>query len=222
MFAIVAVQVAPSIADVLNGSPEPEASSSPVADPAPTPTPEASSTSATTSPSASASAVPSASITYLESAPSESATAQPALADDQDILLRVPGNFPVDPRATSVRISPLNVYSSGDVLLCLSTSGSRFWLSNTNDEVETIGNNTSQLILSGKAAAINTLLNSGQGLRVGGNPRVQGAVVTSRAAVVTKPTLNSDLCSQAPKVISSAISALGLGMNTVKNPVPIK
>ena len=222
MFAIVAVQVAPSIADVLNGSPEPEASSSPAAAPAPTPTPEASSTSATTSPSASASSAPSASITYLESAPSESATAQPALADDQDILLRVPGNFPVDPRATSVRISPLNVYSSGDVLLCLSTSGSRFWLSNTNDEVETIGNNTSQLILSGKAAAINTLLNSGQGLRVGGNPRVQGAAVTSRAAVVTKPTLNSDLCSQAPKVISSAISALGLGMNTVKNPVPIK
>jgi hypothetical protein len=85
-----------------------------------------------------------------------------------------------------------------------------------------VGNNTSQLILSGKAAAINSLLNSGHGLRVGGNPRVQGAVVTSRAAVVTKPTLNTELCIQAPKVISSAVNALGLGMNTVKNPVPIK
>jgi hypothetical protein len=223
MFAIVAVQVAPSIADVLSGSGEPEASSSPTATPAPSPTPDAStSAKPTSSPSPSAPVIPSASITYLESAPSESATAQPALADDQDIFLRVPGNFPVDPRATSVRVSPLNVYSSGDVLLCLSTTGSRFWLSNTNDEVETIGNNTSQLIISGKAAAINTLLNSGQGLRVGGNPRVQGAVVTSRAAVVTKPTLKTDLCTQAPKVKSSAISALGLGMNTVKNPVPIK
>jgi hypothetical protein len=136
--------------------------------------------------------------------------------------LRVPTNFPVDPRATSVRVSPLNVYSSGEVLLCLSTSGSRFWLSNTSDSVEMVGNSTTQLILSGKAAAINSLLNSGQGLRVGGNPRVQGAVVTSRAAVVTKPTLKTELCTQAPKVISSAVNALGLGMNTVKNPVPIK
>lgn len=223
MFAIVAVQVAPSIADVLSGSPEPEKSASPTAALSPSPSPDA---SATTTPSTTSSptapAVPSASVTYLETSPSESATAEPALADEQDIVLRVPQQFPVDPRATSVRVSPLNVYSSGEVLLCISTSGSRFWLSTTSDEVESTGNNTSQLILSGKAAAINNLLNSGQGLRVGGNPRVQGAVVTSRAAVVTKPTLNAALCKEAPKVITSVINALGLGMNTVKNPVPIK
>ena len=223
MFALVAIQIAPSIADVLSGNPEPESSASPTTAPAPSLSPEPnSSESASASPSQSAPSSPSASITYLESSPSESATAEPALADDQDIVLRVPGNFPVDPRATSVRVSPLNVFSSGEVLLCLSTSGSKFWLSNTSESVEMVGNNTSQLILSGKAAAINSLLNSGQGLRVGGNPRVQGAVVTSRAAVVTKPTLNTELCIQAPKVISSAVNALGLGMNTVKNPVPIK
>jgi hypothetical protein len=175
MFLLVAIQVAPSIADVLNGNPAPESSASPDASPAPSSTPEpTSSESASASPSPSAPAVPSASTTYLESAPSESATAEPALADEQDIVLRVPTNFPVDPRATSVRVSPLNVYSSGEVLLCLSTSGSRFWLSNTSDSVEMVGNSTTQLILSGKAAAINSLLNSGQGLRVGGNPRVQG------------------------------------------------
>ena len=225
MFALVAIQVAPSIADVLNGNPAPESSASPDAAPAPSLTPEPTSSvsaSASPSPSPSSPAVPSASITYLDNAPSESATAEPALADEQDIVLRVPNNFPVDPRATSVRVSPLNVYSSGEVLLCLSTSGSRFWLSNTSDSIEMTGNSTAQLILSGKAAAINSLLNSGQGLRVGGNPRVQGAVVTSRAAVVTKPTLNTELCAQAPKTISSSINPLGLGMNTVKNPVPIK
>ena len=223
MFAIVAVQVAPSIADVLSGNPEPETSASPSAAPSASPSPEASSSATPeTSQSPSSPAAPSASVTYLETTPSESPTAEPALADDQDIVLRVPQNFPVDPRATSVRISPLNVYSSGEVLLCLSTSGSRFWLSNSNEDVQAQGNNTSQLILSGKAAAINSLLNSGQGLRVGGNPRVQGVAVTSRAAVVTKPTLNTELCTQAPKVASSAISALGLGMNTVKNRVPIK
>jgi hypothetical protein len=221
MFALVAIQVAPSIADVLNGNPSPEMSASPDASPAPSLTPEPTSTEPVSS-SPSSPAIPSASITYLENTPSESATAEPALADEQDIVLRVPTNFPVDPRATSVRVSPINVYSSGEVLLCLSTSGSRFWLSNTSNSVEMTGNSTAQLILSGKAAAINSLLNSGQGIRVGGNPRVQGAVVTSRAAVVTKPTLNTDLCSQAPKTISSSINALGLGMNTVKNPVPIK
>jgi hypothetical protein len=223
MFAIVAVQVAPSIADVLSGNPEPETSASPTAAPSASPSVEASpSGTPEASPSPSAPAVPSASVTYLSASPSESATAEPALADDQDIVLRIPGNFPVDPRATSVRVSPINVYSSGEVLLCLSTSGSRFWLSNTNDEIELVGNNTSQLILSGKSSAINYLLNSGQGLRVGGNPRVQGALITSRAAVVTKPTLNTELCKAAPKVITSAVNALGLGMNTIKNPVPIK
>lgn len=223
MFAIVAIQVAPSIADVLNGSPQPEVSSAPSTVPSASPSAEASSSAIPdSSPSPSAPVVPSASVTYLDATSSESPTAEPALADEQDIVLRVPQNFPVDPRATSVRISPFNVYSSGEVLLCLSTSGSRFWLSNSSEDVQAQGNNSSQLILSGKAASINSLLNSGQGLRVGGNPRVQGAVVTSRAAVVTKPTLNTELCSQAPKIVSSAISALGLGMNTVKNPVPIK
>ena len=223
MFAIVAVQVAPSIADVLNGTPEPETTASPTAAPSASPSAEASPSGIPeASPSPSAPAVPSASVTYLSASPSESATAEPALADEQDIVLRVPQNFPVDPRATSVRVSPINVYSNGEVLLCLSTSGSRFWLSNTSEEIESVGNNTPQLILSGKASAINNLLNSGQGLRVGGNPRVQGSFVTSRAAVVTKPTLNTELCKEAPKVITSSINALGLGMNTVKNPVPIK
>jgi hypothetical protein len=223
MFAIVAVQVAPSIADVLNGTPDPVPSNSASSAPVPSSISQPSeSNSPTISSSPSAPAVPSASVTYLQTSPSESATAEPALADEQDIVLRVPGNFPVDPRATSVRVSPLNVYSNGEVLLCLTTSGSRFWLSNTSDEVESVGNNSAQLILSGKAAALNNLLNAGQGLRIGGNPRVQGVVVTARAAVVTKPTLNTELCKAAPKVVSSSISALGLGMNTVKNPVPIK
>ena len=223
MFAVVAIQVAPSIADVLNGTTEPETSISLTAFPSVSPSPEVSaSPTPETSQLPSGPVVPSASVTYLKTSSTESPTAAPALADDQDIVMRVPQNFPVDPRATSVRISPLNIYSSGEVLLCLSTSGSRFWLSNSSENVQVQGNNTSQLILSGKALDINNILNTGQGLRLGGNPRVQGVAVTSRAAVVTKPTLNTDLCKEAPKVVSSSVNALGLGMNTVKNPVPIK
>ena len=223
MFAIVAVQVVPSIADVLTDTSQSESSASPSAASSPSPNSETdANANSDMSPSPTSPAMPSASVTYSSDSQSESATAEPTLADGQEIQLRIPGNFPVDPRANSVRITPINVYATGEVLFCLSTSGSRFSLLNSSKAVELEGNNTSQLILSGKASAINELLNSGQGLWVEGKPRVQGAVFTARAAIVTKPTLSTDLCKAAPKVISSAISALGLGMNTVKNPVPIR
>jgi hypothetical protein len=38
---------------------------------------------------------------------------------------------------------------------------------------------------------------------------------------MTAPSIDSDLCAGAEKVFRSSISAMGLGMNTVKNPVPI-
>ena len=219
MFILVAVQVIPSLADVLNPSPQPVSSTSPAPEPTLSTQPSATPSQGSTQ-SAMPAPQPSGSYSYIS--PSDSPTAEPTLADEQDVFLRVPSTFPVDPRATSVRISPINVYATGDVLMCISTSGSHLWLSNQSETVLTKGNNSKFLVLSGKASDINILLNSGQGIRVGGSPRVQGSVIFSRAAVVTRPTLNSDLCSQAPTTSTSSVVALGLGMNTVKNPVPIK
>ena len=221
MFGLVLIQVGPSLADVLNPNPDP--SPTPVASSAPAETASASPTpSATDAPSASPSASPQPSGSYTYISASDSPTPEPTLAELQDVVLRTPSKFPVDPRATSVQISPLSVYSSGDVLVCISTTGSHFWLTNQSSTVLSSGNGTRFLALSGTASDVNALLNSGQGLRVGGNPRIQGAVIYARAAAVTRPTLNLDLCGEATVTAHSSVSALGLGMNTVKNPVPIK
>jgi hypothetical protein len=221
MFGLVLIQVGPSLADVLDSNPAPAPVTSPAPEesvspsPSPAPSETAQPTGETTT-----SAQPTGTYTYLSV--SESPTPEPTLADIQDVVLRTPAKFPVDPRATSVQVSPVNIYSSGDVLVCISTTGSHFWLTNQSPSVLTFGNGSRFLALSGTARDVNAVLNSGQGLRVGGNPRVQGSVVFSRAVSVTRPTLNLEFCGQATATAHSSVTALGLGMNTVKNPVPIK
>ena len=219
MFGVVLVQVAPSFADLINQNPDPAptVSAAPQVSPSAEPS-QAASDAPSTAPTAAP--APSGSYTYINA--SDSPTAEPALADIQDVVLRVPAKFPVDPRATSLHITPINVYSAGDVIVCISTSGSHLWLSNQSQSLLVDGNSSKFLTISGAAAEVNALLNSGQGLRAGGSPRIQGAVIFSRAASVTKPTLNSDLCGDAPRSVNSTVVALGLGMNTVKNPVPLK
>ncbi len=83
------------------------------------------------------------------------------------------------------------------------------------------GNGTKNLRVSGAGAAVNALLNAGRGLRLVATTKLNGAVVTTRAASMTAASIDSDLCAGAEKVFRSSISAMGLGMNTVKNPVPI-
>lgn len=214
------IQVLPTLADVLNPTPDPTVVASPAVTPAPSvsptdsPAPSASTTS-------SASPAPTASITYLHPTGSDSPTPEPTLADIQDVILRMPSTFPVDPRATSVHISPISVYGSEVVLVCIN-SGATINLMNSSSSVSVSGNGSHALLLSGDAADVNTVLNSGQGLRVGSTSRIQGSAIYIRAASVTKQTLNHDLCAEATKSASASVIALGLGMNTVKNPVPIK
>jgi len=219
MFGFALIQVGPSLADVLNPNPSPAPTDSPApqdsASASPTPSP-----TTTPTPTASASPQPSGSYTYLSA--TESPTPEPTLADIQDVILRTPSKFPVDPRATSVQVSPVNVYSAGAVLVCISTTGSHFWLSNQGPSVLASGNGSKFLMLSGPASDVNTVLNAGQGLRVGGNPRVQGSAIFTRAATVTRPTLNPELCGKAKSAVSAVVTALGLDLDTVKNPLPIK
>jgi len=221
MFGLVLIQVGPSLADVLNSAPEqaPTPIASPTPDEIPTATPSPSATSVPAS-TQTASPQPSGSYTYLSV--SESPTPEPTLSDIQDVILRTPTKFPVDPRATSVQISPINIFSTGDVIVCISTTGSHFWFTNQSQSVLSSGNGSKFLTLSGAARDVNAVLNSGQGLRVGGSPRIQGAIVFLRAAAVTRPTLNLEFCGQATATARGSVSALGLGMDTVKNQVPIK
>lgn len=99
LFSLVLVQVIPSLADVINGGGQSES--------APTPTPLAtvsaepsiSSDGSTPSPSISAAPQPTASISYPDL---ETATPAPTYAPSQELRIRIPAKFPVDPRATSV------------------------------------------------------------------------------------------------------------------------
>jgi hypothetical protein len=217
--AIFAVQVLPSLADVIIGGsqevnqsePTPMASVSPEA-PAPSASPDV------IEPTASASPQPTTSITYSDS---ETATPAPTYAATQDVKIRIPSKFPVDPRATSVSISPIAI-SGGEILLvCMSVDNAILQLSGGDKDLLIEGNGTKSLRISGDGASVNALLNAGRGLRLVATAKINGAVVTTRAASMTAASIDSDLCAGAEKVFRSSISAMGLGMNTVKNPVPI-
>jgi len=169
-------------------------------------------------PSASASPQPTSSIIYSDS---ETATPAPTYAPTQDVKIRIPSKFPVDPRATSVSISPIAI-SGGEILLvCMSVDNAILQLAGADKDLLIEGNGTKNLRVSGDGAAVNALLNAGRGLRLVATAKINGAVVTTRAASMTAASIDSDLCAGAEKVFRSSISAMGLGMNTVKNPVPI-
>jgi hypothetical protein len=216
--AIFAVQVLPSLADVITGG------SQEISQSQPTPMASVSADVATptstdaVAPSSSVSPQPTATIIYPDS---ESATPAPTYAATQDIKIRIPAKFPVDPRATSVSISPIAI-SGGEILLvCMSVDNAILQLAGGDKDLLIEGNGTKSLRISGDGAAVNALLNAGRGLRLVATAKINGAVVTTRAASMTAASVDPGLCAGAEKVFRSSISAMGLGMNTVKNPVPI-
>ena len=219
LFGLVLVQVIPSLADVINGGGQSES--------APTPTPLAtvsaepsiSSDGSTPSPSISAAPQPTASISYQDI---ETATPAPTYAPSQELRIRIPAKFPVDPRATSVHISPIAITGGETLLVCMSSDNANLQISGSNPDLLIEGNGTKTIRVSGDAAAVNSLLNAGHGLRLIATAKINGAVVTTRAASLTAASIDPELCSGAVNVFRSSISAMGLGMDTVKAPVPIK
>jgi hypothetical protein len=137
------------------------------------------------------------------------------------VKIRIPSKFPVDPRATSVHITPIAISGAEILLVCLSVDNAILQFSGGDNQLLVEGNGTKNLRISGDGAAVNALLNSGRGLRLVATAKINGAVVTTRAASMTAASVEFELCAGAEKVFRSSISAMGLGMNTVKNPVPI-
>ena len=136
--------------------------------------------------------------------------------------IRIPAKFPVDPRATSIHISPIAITGGETLLVCMSVDNAILQLSGSNPDLLVEGNGTKSLRISGEGAAVNALLNAGRGLRLVATAKINGAVVSTRAATLTAPSVDTELCSGAVNVFRSSISAMGLGMDTVKAPVPIK
>lgn len=219
LFGLVLVQVIPALAEVINGQSQSESAPSPT--PLATVSPEATSApdEATPSPSSSAAPQPTASISYSDI---ETATPAPTYAPSQVMRIRIPAKFPVDPRATSIHISPIAITGGETLLVCMSVDNAILQLSGSNPDLLVEGNGTKSLRISGEGAAVNALLNAGRGLRLVATAKINGAVVTTRAATLTAPSVETELCSGAVNVFRSSISAMGLGMDTVKAPVPIK
>ena len=219
LFGLVLVQVIPALAEVINGQSQSESAPSPT--PLATVSPEATSTpvGATPSPSSSAAPQPTASISYSDI---ETATPAPTYAPSQVMRIRIPAKFPVDPRATSIHISPIAITGGETLLVCMSVDNAILQISGSNPDLLVEGNGTKSLRISGEGAAVNALLNAGRGLRLVATAKINGAVVSTRAATLTAPSVETELCSGAVNVFRSSISAMGLGMDTVKAPVPIK
>ena len=219
LFGLVLVQVIPALAEVINGQSQSESAPSPT--PSATVSPEATSApdEATPTPSSSAAPQPTASISYSDI---ETATPAPTYAPSQVMRIRIPAKFPVDPRATSIHISPIAITGGETLLVCMSVDNAILQLSGSNPDLLVEGNGTKSLRISGEGAAVNALLNAGRGLRLVATAKINGAVVTTRAATLTAPSVETELCSGAVNVFRSSISAMGLGMDTVKAPVPIK
>jgi hypothetical protein len=215
---IFAVQVIPSLADVINGESQSESAPSPTPLVTVSPEPTVAPDGETATPTSSASPEPTATIIYSDL---ETATPAPTYAPTQDVKIRIPSKFPVDPRATSVHISPIAISGAEILLVCMSVDNAILQLAGGNEDLLIEGNGTKSLRISGDGAAVNALLNAGRGLRLVATAKINGAVVTTRAASMTAASVDSELCSGAEKVFRSSISAMGLGMNTVKNPVPI-
>jgi hypothetical protein len=219
LFGLVLVQVIPSLADVINGQSQNESAPSPAPLVTVSPEPTVAAFESSASPTPTAAPQPTASISYPDI---ETATPAPTYAPSQEIRIRIPAKFPVDPRATSVHISPIAITGGETLLICMSVDNAVLQISGSNPDLLVEGNGTKSVRVSGDGAAVNALLNSGRGLRLVATSKINGAVVTTRAASLTAPSVEADLCSGAVNVFRSSISAMGLGLNTVKVPVPIK
>ena len=219
LFGIVLVQVIPALAEVISGQSQSESAPTPTPLVAVTPDATSAPDGATPSPTSTAAPQPSASISYPDV---ETATPAPTYAESQEIRIRIPAKFPVDPRATSVHISPIAITGGETLLVCMSVDNAILQISGNNRDLLVEGNGTKSVRVSGEGALVNALLNAGRGLRLVATGKINGAVVTTRAASLTAPSVEADLCSGAVNVFRSSISAMGLGMDTIKAPVPIK
>ena len=183
-------------------------------------------TSTAPSSAPSASATPSAS-------PSSSPTVYPAKpSQSQGMVIQVPSEISVDPRAQIVRIPRISVSGPEYMLVCINTV-------NTVVDVLTIGApdnvNATNLFISGDLSStvtisaptslVNTVFNASGGAKISALGRaLAGQQVLVGFLAIDKQAEDAKLC---PKVLSEnrraiTISALGVGIGMKKGEVTLK
>lgn len=200
------------LSEELDPSPKTSTASTPTAEPAP------SSTSETPTPTASPSATP---MNY-PARPSQS----------QGMVIQVPAEISVDPRAQIVRIPQISVTGPEFLLVCVNTV-------NTVVDVLTIGapdnanatnlyiqgDLTSTVTISAPTSLFNTVFNASGGAKISALGRaIAGQQIQIGFLAVDKQAENSSLC---PKILAEnrrviSIKSLGVGLGLKKGEVKLK
>ena len=183
-------------------------------------------TSSITVQSESPTAYPTGQVTYISGTES-SVTDTPQFVSDQKVQLKVPASIPVDPRAATVSIPSIFIYSTGNLVTCLdiSNANARINVENNSDTTTgtalITGNGGKHLLVSGSASQVMNALNSGSGIRLFANNVVNSSVLI-KVVGVTTPTLDSQFCSQPSVSGQISVRAMGLDLNLQKNKVQLK
>jgi hypothetical protein len=193
--------------------------------PSPSPSPSAR-IETTTAPSGEPSA-------YASSSPSSTPTVYPARpSQSQGMVIQVPNEVSVDPRAQIVRIPRISVTGPEYLLVCINTV-------NTVVDILTIGapdnvnatnlfisgDLTSTVTLSAPTTLVNTVFNASGGAKISALGRaLAGQQVIVGFLAIDKQAEDASLC---PKILSEnrrviSIKALGLGIGMKKGEVTLK
>ena len=199
----------------------------PVVDPVvvpeiPVPTPE---TTPTAPVNPSPEATPSAVATPTESpsasaSPSPSPTEEPPHAiENQNMFVRAANAVHVDPRANSVFITPVEVYSSSVILACISSGGASLDVSVKNSvnniEPDTlVGDFSNYIRISGSSEQVMNILNSFNGLRaISSVRRITYQHILFRFVAVSERTLDAQLCNDGNPSNNRIISIVPFGID---------
>lgn len=183
----------------------PTVASSPTSAPAPTSVP---------TPTESASPVPSSSPVVI------------TVATDQNIVVKVPNQILVDPRAKNALIPQLYLNSPDTLLACIDSNQVTLDLPYPNNpNILISGNRTGHLLLSGSSADISQSLNSGNGSRAfTAGTGIAHASITIRTVALSKASLDGTFCSSALSSNTRTLSfaPLDLALSITKSSVRVK
>ena len=195
-------------------APEPTPSSpveSPTPSEEPTPTPEPS-----PSESSSASADPDPT-----PSPSPTPTKEPPHAiANQSMFIRVANSVRADPRANSVFITPIEVYSPAIVLACVTSGnsiidvGAKFTSDDSEAEIIS-GDLSSQVLLTGPSSLIMSMINSFNGIRTATYTRsgITGKYLFFRFVAISEPALDPKLCNDGNPSNTRIVSINSIGID---------
>lgn len=156
----------------------------------------------------------------------------PFAISDQNIFINMPSSVRVDPRASTVFLPRMLFYSTGTLMVCISSNALRFDIGTpgmiddgVSEYVMISGDQSSYLVISGNSAWVTGYLNSEMGMKmfsdIGG---VGKKSVFFRFVSISQPSLNDALCLDGSTSNYRAIQVvpLGLSQNISKGSIPLQ